>query len=225
MIRLGRFAEAEEVVGETLRRATTTFNVAAGMNQAGYLAAVQGEFDRAEELLERAWELMQHSGGFQLIGLALAWRLSLCLWRAQAERAHRLVEEAMERITAAEGQLIYTAEVYWLAGRVHADRAEAALIRGLDAETAQAAAAAGMVAGQLAKAIATYLDGGAPPEALAFEVLLRGERERARGHNDPGPWRAAAERLSILRQPYRAAYADARRRGARAERRAAPPGR
>jgi ATP/maltotriose-dependent transcriptional regulator MalT len=210
LIRLGRFAAAEQLVSDTLARASLTFNRAAGMNLAGYLAAVRGDFDRAEELLGRAWELMQHSGGFQLLGLALAWRISLSLWRGQIERAGQLVAEAMERLDVGEGQLIYTAEVYWLAGRVHADRAEAARIRSLEAEATQATAAAEVVAARLAQATATYLVGGAPPEALAFETLLHGELDRARGNTDVQPWLMAAQRFNALGQPLRAAYADMR---------------
>jgi DNA-binding CsgD family transcriptional regulator/tetratricopeptide (TPR) repeat protein len=210
MIRLSRFAEAEQLVEKTLERATIAFNVAAGLNQAGYLAAIRGDPDRGEELLERAWELMQHSGGFQLIGLALAWRISLCLWCGQTERANDLAADAIERIAAAEGQLIYTGEAYWLVGRVHADRAEAARIRGREAEATQAAAAAKATADGLAHAIATYLAGGAPPEALGFAAMLRGERERAYGNKDVESWRSAAQQFNSLKQPYRAAYAEMR---------------
>jgi hypothetical protein len=71
-------------------RAALSFNIAGSMSIAGYLAGVRGDPERAQDLLEPAWELMQHSGSFQLVGLALAWRIALSLWRGELDRARRM---------------------------------------------------------------------------------------------------------------------------------------
>jgi DNA-binding CsgD family transcriptional regulator/tetratricopeptide (TPR) repeat protein len=210
LIRLGRYAQAGRVIGPAFQNATLAFNIAATRSVAGFLAAVRGDFGRAEALLDEAWEQMQQSGSFQLIGLALAWRITLCLWQGQLERAARLAAEAMRRAAGAEGQLIYTAELYWLAARVQADRALRAGTVGDRCGAQQAAQEAELVAAKLGRAIAGYAGEGAPPEALAFELLVRAELMRAGGQASVGSWRAAAEAFGALRQSSRAAYAQMR---------------
>jgi ATP/maltotriose-dependent transcriptional regulator MalT len=210
LIRLGRFGDADSVIRPAVENATLQFNIAATKNVAGYLAAARGEFDVAEDLLEQAWELMQRSGGFQLIGLGLAWRISLYLWRGDAERARRLADEALTQASQAEGQLMYNAALTWLAARAQADRAARArdLRDHADAERAVNAAATALT--RLSEAIGSYPGAGAPPESLAFQTLASAELDRARGTRDIGAWQAAAERFAALGEAYHAAYADMR---------------
>jgi DNA-binding CsgD family transcriptional regulator/tetratricopeptide (TPR) repeat protein len=210
LIRLGRYAQASRVIGPAFENATLSFNVAATRTVVGFLAAVRGDFERAEALLDEAWEQMQHTGGLQLIGLALAWRITLCLWRGQLERAGRLAHEGVQRACEAEGQLIYTAELYWLAARVQADRALRARTVGDRFEAGKMTQQAEAVAAKLGQAIAGYAGDGAPPEALAFELLAHAELGRASGEAFAGSWRAAAQAFDALRQASRAAYAEMR---------------
>jgi ATP/maltotriose-dependent transcriptional regulator MalT len=210
LIRLGRFAEAQRVIAPAFENATLVFNIAATRNVAGYLAGVRGEFDQADALLEEAWELMQHTGGFHVIGLAMAWRIALCLWRGELERAHVLAHDGMERVTRAEGQLLYTADLYWLAARAEADRAETARAQGHTVTANESSREAAATASALARAIADALGGEAPPEARAFAILVDAERARAQGSYDPLEWEAAAERLGELGRPYPVAYAKMR---------------
>jgi ATP/maltotriose-dependent transcriptional regulator MalT len=163
------------VIGAALENATLAFNIAATRSVAGFLAAVRGDFERAEELLDEAWEQMQHSGSFQLIGLTLAWRITLYRWQGQLERAGRLAAEGLQRAAGAEGQLIYTAELYWLAARVQADRALRAWTVGDRFEAGKVTQQAEAAVAKLGQAIAGYAGDGAPPEALAFELLVRAE--------------------------------------------------
>jgi ATP/maltotriose-dependent transcriptional regulator MalT len=210
LIRLGRYAQASRVIGPAFENATLSFNIAATRTVAGFLAAVRGDFDRAEALLDGAWEQMQHTGSFQLIGLALAWRITLCLWRGQLERAGRLAQQGVQRASEAVGQLIYTAELYWLATRVQADRALRARTVGDRFEAGKVTQEAEAVAAKLRQAIAGYAGDGAPPEALAFELLVRAELGRISGEGSAGSWRAAVEAFDALRQVSRAAYAEMR---------------
>jgi ATP/maltotriose-dependent transcriptional regulator MalT len=210
LIRLGRFAQAERVISPAVENATLVFNVAASGNVAGYLAAVRGEFDQAHALLEDAWELMQGSGGFQLIGLGLAWRISLRLWRGQLAEAAALAREGLERAASAEGQLMYNAALTWLAARIDADLAERARALGRGADAHDAAAAADSACASLAAAIDSYPGAGAPPESLAFRALAGAEAARARGEHAADAWRSAAGRFGALGEAYHAAYAEMR---------------
>jgi DNA-binding NarL/FixJ family response regulator len=78
------------------------------------------------------------------------------------------------------------------------------------------------VAAKLGQAIAGQAGDGAPPEALAFELLVRAELGRASGEAVTGSWRAAVEAFDALRQASRAAYAEMREAEAMALRGATP---
>ena len=207
--RMGRLTEAEQILQPGLERATTSFNVAGLTSIAGHLAAERGSFDTAERLLREAWELMQRSGGFQLIGPATAWATSMYLQRGELERARERVADGLARIAEAEPDLIYNAELYWLAVRVQADLAN----RQDAAETSpgeRAEALASALLADLDEVIAGMPGDGAPPEAIAFRALAYAELTRLRGDADPESWRAAGELFGELDEALRVAYAQFR---------------
>ncbi|MBV9606946.1 MAG: AAA family ATPase [Solirubrobacterales bacterium] len=210
LLRMGRLREAERVIQSALDGATNAFNVAGLENIAGHLAAERGEFDAAEQLLERAWELMQRSGGFQLIGPASAWRVMLHLQRGEFDLARERLGEGLDRVTGSEGDLIYNAELFWVAARVAADLAERAGSPGGGDVAAQAAAVAAAAIDEFDRVIAGVPGDGAPPEALALRALAAAELARLRGEHDPQPWRSAAHQFRRLSEDLRAAYADFR---------------
>ncbi len=198
LARMGRFSEAERVAEPAHEAATTPFSVSAVNAIWGHLAAERGRFDVAERFLDDAWRLMQRTGGFQLIGPCAAWMTSMHVARGQLERARERVSDGLARAAGKEPDLIYNAELYWLAVRVEADlpdgRHEQArkALEGLDA------------------AVASYTGDGAPPEALAFRELARAEYTRLTGEADPEAWRNAGDRFRVLDELYKAAYADFR---------------
>jgi class 3 adenylate cyclase len=198
LARMGRFAEAERVLRPALEAATTPFNIAATKSIAGYLEAVRGNFDLGERLLDEGGELMQHSGGFQLIGPNQAWTTTLHLWRGELDEARERVADALERFAVKEPDLIYNAELYWLGVRVEAEAEGPS-----DAHALEILAA-------MDEAIAQIPGDGAPPEALAFRELAQAEFTRITGEPDPTKWRAAGASFRALDQRYRAAYADFR---------------
>lgn len=210
LARMGRFAEAEDVVRPTMEAATTPFSVAASKSISGYLAAVRGDFVVAERLLSEAWALMQRSGGFQLIGPALAWAVSLHLWRGEIHMAEQRLAEGLERIAKAEPDLIYNAELYWLGVRVQADLVGERFRPDDDDERRRAKQRASAVLVAMDEAIAVTPGGRAPPEALAFRALADAELGRLRGKHDPRPWRIAGERFDALDESYRVAYTEFR---------------
>ncbi|HEX4283098.1 MAG TPA: AAA family ATPase [Solirubrobacteraceae bacterium] len=210
LLRMGRLEDADRIIRPALDGATSPFNVAGLENIAGHLAAERGEFDAAEPLLERAWELMQRSGGFQLIGPASAWRVMLHLQRGEPERARERLAEGLSLVQDSEGDLIYNAELFWLAARVAADLAERAHLPGWGDVAAQAADVAAAAIDEFDRIITRARGDGAPPEALAFRALAAAEFARLRCERDPEPWRVAADRFRELSEALRAAYADFR---------------
>jgi class 3 adenylate cyclase/tetratricopeptide (TPR) repeat protein len=210
LARMGRLAEAEKVIEPAMRAATTPFNVAASSSISGYLAAERGEFDVAQRLLSEAWALMQRSGGFQLIGPAQAWMVSLDLWRGELATAEQRVFEGLARIAKAEPDLIYNGELYWLAVRIQADL-EARNDRPLDPTLRERLEGrAGAVLADLDEVIAGTPGDGAPPEAIAFRALAYAELCRLRAEHDPEPWRTAGAQFRALDEVYRVAYTNFR---------------
>jgi DNA-binding CsgD family transcriptional regulator/tetratricopeptide (TPR) repeat protein len=208
--RMGRLQDAERMIRPALEGATSAFNVAGLQNIAGHLAAERGEFDVAEPLLERAWERMQRSGGFQLIGPASAWRVMLHLQRGEFDLARERLSGGLSRVEGSEGDLIYNAELFWLAARIAADLAERAKLPGGGDAAAQAAEVAAAAIGEFDRVISRVRGDGALPEALAFRALAAAELARLRGGHDPGPWRVAADKFRELSEALRVAYADFR---------------
>ncbi len=210
LARMGHLAEAERVVRPALEAATTPFNVAASKSIYGHVAAERGDFARADLLLTDAWALMQRSGGFQLIGPAQAWLVSLRLWRAEFEEAERLVSDGLHRVAQAEPDLIYNAELYWLAVRIQADLANRQDAAGAPTRRERAEAQASTVLADLDEVIARTPGEGAPTEAIAFRALAYAELTRLRGEGNPEPWRAAAKLFDELDEALRVAYTQLR---------------
>jgi DNA-binding CsgD family transcriptional regulator len=153
---------------------------------------------------------MQDTGNFQVIGLALGWRISLRLWRGQLDQAAGLARDGLERMAGAEGQLMYTAAPMWLAARVQADRAAHARTLGREVDARGAATAADDACARLGEAIANCPGAGAPPESLAFQALAAAEAGRARGGHGVEAWATAAQRFARLGEAYQTAYAEMR---------------
>lgn len=210
LTRMGRLDDAERVLSPALERATSPFNVAGCTSIAGRIAAERGDFELAERRLERAWALMQRSGGSQLIGTASAWRVSLELQRFALDRAGERLAEGWSLLERSEGELIYNAELYWLAARVQADVAELARARGDPDGVARALESAAVALGDFDRVLSRASGDGPPPEALAFRALAEAELARLHGARDPGPWQVAAERSRELSAALRVAYADFR---------------
>jgi DNA-binding CsgD family transcriptional regulator len=145
--------------------------------------------------------------GVQIIGGAGAYRVQLQLQLGELERAHERLAEGLSMVMGAEGNLINTAPLFWLAARVAAEFAQRAGPSG----GGEAAADTTTVAlAEFDRAIELAGGDQAPPEALAFRALAEAELTRLRGERDPQSWQAAAELFRALSEPLNAAYADLR---------------
>jgi ATP/maltotriose-dependent transcriptional regulator MalT len=210
LLRIGRLAEAERMLQPALENATSPFNVAGAQAFAGRLAIERGELDLAQSHLDPAWELMQRSGGFQLIGPTMAARVLLEIRRGKLGRARERASEGLDRAAAAPGNLRYNAELYWLAVRVEAELAERARVSG-DQEAVRASERAAIAAvGTISETVSQVPGDGAPPESVAFLALAQAELTRLRGERDPAPWNIAAQRFGAIGAVYPAAYAQFR---------------
>ena len=207
--RIGRLADAEQMIGPALENATTTFNIAASYCFAARLALLRGDLDLAERRLERAWSLMQRTGGFQLIGPALATRVLLELARSDLQRARERAREGLERAGLNEGQSLFTAELYWLAVRVEADLAEQART-GEDSDAVGQCERIAVAALDKFKLRLSEAGGDRPPESIAILALAEAELTRLRAKRDPEPWTRAADGFRAIGAQYPAAYAELR---------------
>jgi DNA-binding CsgD family transcriptional regulator/tetratricopeptide (TPR) repeat protein len=208
--RIGQLAEAERTLQPVLDNATSPFHVAGSHLFAGRLAVERDELDRAEQLLDSAWALGQRSGGFQVVGLAIAARVLLEIRRGELERARERAREGLECVAGVEGDLIYNAEIYWLAVRIEADLAERARTLRDDEAVDKCETNAVAVLDALTTIIGKVPGDGAPPEARAFHALAEAELARLRGERTVAPWEVAAERFRSLGTRYPAAYAELR---------------
>jgi class 3 adenylate cyclase/tetratricopeptide (TPR) repeat protein len=208
--RLGRYAQAEDIIAPVMEAASAPFAVASLKSLAGQLAVERGDFALAERLLSEAWPLLERSGGSQLIGPAQAAWVSLYLLRGELEAAEQRVAGALDRIAPDEPELIDNAALYWLAARTQAELATVGDGADDPDRQAHAAARAEVVVADMDKAIAAIPGAGAPPEALAFRALAFAELARARGEPDQAAWHAAGKRFGELGEAYREAYAHFR---------------
>jgi ATP/maltotriose-dependent transcriptional regulator MalT len=221
LLRVGRLAEAERMIESLLENVTTPFNVAAGHCNAGRLAVERGELDVAQDELERAWALMQRSGGLQLIGLAMAALVLLEIRRGELDRARERARDGLYRV-ATEPVNLYSAELYWLAVRVEAELAELARPMGHSEKVDRSEEAAVAVLDAFDQAVGQVAGDGPPPEAVAYQALARAELTRLRAERDPEPWNGAAQRFRAIGIVYAAGYAELRAAEALALARARP---
>jgi DNA-binding CsgD family transcriptional regulator/tetratricopeptide (TPR) repeat protein len=208
--RIGRLGEAERMLQPALESATTPFNIAACHNFAGRIAVERGELDLAARLLERGWALVEGSGGFQLIGPAIAALVLLEIRRGELYRARERARDGVERAVATPGDVMYTAELHWLAVRVEAELAELARASRDQESVGECGQLAEEAFQSLDRLVGQVPGEGPPPEAVAFLALAGAELSRVRAERDPEPWSAAARTFGTIGLDYPAAYADFR---------------
>jgi class 3 adenylate cyclase/tetratricopeptide (TPR) repeat protein len=207
-LRLGRLAEAERICNEVTPRGHTA--AASRHRILGELAAARGELDVARAELERAAELAKGMGGVEWWPAAMAALGLVHLRQGRPDDA----AEALDAAVAAVDDLEYKAwlpdfvDVYPIAVRVRADRAEHARSAGSD--PAEDVAVAHGAQDALEHMLSADTAGPAPPRAHACAALTAAEVTRAGGQSDPAAWRRAADRLSSLGERYAAAYAEFR---------------
>ena len=130
--------------------------------------------------------------------------------RAQLERARERAREGHGVVAGAEWNLIYTAELYWLAVRVEAELAERTRLVGALEAVGECEQAAVAVIEALARIVSKVPGDGAPPEAAGFFALAEAELARLRADRAVDPWNVAAQRFRAIGAMYPSAYAELR---------------
>ncbi len=207
-LRLGRFAEAERICAEVTPRGHTA--AATRHRILGELAAARGELGAAEEDLERAAELAERMGGVEWWPGAMAALGLVQLRQGRHDDAVRTLDAALAAVddTEYKAWLPDFADIYPIAARVRADRAENARAAGERPDDEIAAAQAAHDAFE--RMLAADTAGPAPPRGTACRLLTAAEVTRAGGRSDPASWRLAADHLGALGERYPAAYAEFR---------------
>jgi class 3 adenylate cyclase/tetratricopeptide (TPR) repeat protein len=204
-LRRGEFDEVGRLCEEAMPRGHTA--AAPRHHTNGRLALARGELAQAESELERAEELARGLGGPEWWPAILADLGQLRLWQGRLDDAEEFLRRALEAVREPQYApwLPDFADVYPMAARVAADRAED---DGIEAAGAAAAAAAAVAA--LDAMLAGIPGDLRPPRPAACRGLTAAEATRAAGRPEPEAWRLAADRFRALSEPYTVAYAHFR---------------
>ncbi len=193
LVRLGRLDEAQEFVAMGLETPIEGIDLAVLHCVAAEIALHRGDLGQARENLDRA----ERAGGRTtdvMIRAMLTDRSALvCVVGGDPDRTVALVDEA---IVDDDQYLFYTARIYALALRAHADRAERARAVG-DADTIVDAERSGRA---ILARFERFLDadrwlGSPPAETVARGALARAELGRLEGAPDPERWESVATLL------------------------------
>jgi tetratricopeptide (TPR) repeat protein len=204
-LRRGEFDEVVRLCEEAMPRGHTA--AAPRHHTVGRLALARGDFAQAESELERAEELARGLGGPEWWPAILADLGRLRLGQGRLDDAEEILRRALEAVKEPQYApwLPDFADVYPMAARVAADRAENDRAHGEDAAAAAAAALAALDA-----MLARIPGERRPPRPAACLALTAAEVTRAAGRPDPEAWRLAAVRFRALSEPYTVAYAQFR---------------
>ena len=203
LLQLGRWNEAEHVLGDVIDRSPTGVNAGMAYRNLGFLWAERGAFDAAARALDQAEAQIHRSLGSMTLGPPAAARASLELWANHPEAAASLVSDCLQRVGDSE-YVFFTARVHELGTRACAEIAARAAG---DAQTAaQQAAAARKLLDRLDGLIAR-LTGTTPPLVRASRTAAAAECARIEQSGDAALWADARRDWEACENRYHAAYA------------------
>ena len=207
LVRLGRLDEAERLAATGLETRIEGIDTAILKSVASEISLLQGNRDAAETELERAVRAAGRTTDWMIRAMLADRHALLAVLSGDPDRAAALVDEAIASM--ADGEYVfYTARMYALAVRAHADRAERARALGDVATAAEAersgAAIVGRVEGLL---VPDRWLGSPPPETVARGLQAAAELERLRDASDPTTWSTVAGRWAELDFKLELAYA------------------
>jgi ATP/maltotriose-dependent transcriptional regulator MalT len=205
---LGRWDDADASTALGLRRgATDRAELWLATNRARLLTA-RGDYDEAAALLERAQSVEDRLGGTEFASPLLAAQTELAAWQGRLAEVRTAAAKGIE-LAAKPGPP--DPSLAWMAAtvlRAEADAAAAVRTHGTDAERAAAAAVIARIERTAEAAAATtreLLAGSTRGRALV--ELLRAERARLAGRDDPAAWAGVALGWTEAGRPFPAAYA------------------
>jgi len=208
LFELGRWEDATRLVETAAQRGPTGITEMAVLAPSAELAIAQGNFARAQELLDRAAILCRNVLTPLYHRKLLEPRAELAIWQGRLEDAIAAVSEGL-RLFAQSDERSFAGRLFMLGLRAQADRAELARARQAAADAAAAQQQGCALLEEAGRLAANPLDPTASilPEGPAVAALCEAEKSRLDGRCDPDLWAAAAARWDELGRPYPAAYA------------------
>jgi DNA-binding CsgD family transcriptional regulator/tetratricopeptide (TPR) repeat protein len=207
LVRLGRLDEAEELVATGLRTHIEGIDTAILKSVASEINLLRGDLEAAETELQHAVRAAGPTTDWAIRAMLADRHALVAVLSGDPDRAVGIVDEAIRSMHSGE-YVFYTARIYALGVRAHADRAERARALG-DAETTAEAERSGSA---IAERLQRLLDsdgwqGSPPPESVARAALAAAELERLRGAPNPRAWSVVAARWADLGLNLELAYA------------------
>ncbi len=205
LVRLGRLDEAQEFVVMGLETPIEGIDLAVLHCVAAEIALHRGDLRQARASLDRAERAGGRTTDVMMRAMLTDRSALLGVVGGDPDRTAALVDEAG---VGDDEYVFYTARVYALALRAHADRAERARAVG-DADTIADASRSGRaILGRFERFLAAdrWLD-SPPAETVARSALARAELGRLDGPPDPDGWDSVAARWRELGFPLDLAYA------------------
>jgi DNA-binding CsgD family transcriptional regulator/tetratricopeptide (TPR) repeat protein len=206
MLVLGRIAEASAMVDHALAMGPTGIASTSLQQGRAEVELALGDKQSARAAMDRGM-----TGNFELSlplwdGQRMAIAAELELWDGDPDSALRLVMGTLERLEEREC-LMYTAPLYALGGRAHADKAGTARVLKRAGDVAAARAAATALADRFDSVAAATLSSSATiPHCDAWRAQLDAESTRIDGSGDAGAWRVARQRWDELGAVLRSLY-------------------
>ena len=202
LIRLGRWAEADELTAGALRTLPEGVFGATLQELRAELAAMRGRYDEAARELRAARRMMGDTTDVQFTQPVRYTDALIELGRANLPAARDAVAAGLTGPDVSWAAR-YAWPLLWLAMRIEADEATRSRDRRqpVPVDTHQRCARFAQVAAELATP--------APP-SHGYRALVAAEQARAAGTDDPAAWSAAVTAWQDAGEPYPLAYAQLR---------------
>ncbi len=199
LLRLGRWAEAEQLTADALATAPEGVFGATLLQLRAETAAMRGRYDEAAAELDSAQQALGDTAGAQFVQPMRYVEAMIALGRGELAAGRTAVAAGLAgQATVLGGR--YTWPLLWLGLRIEADQAVASRDR-----RQKIPARSGQRRSEINK-IAVDLDTPVP-SALGYRALLLAEEARAAGAGEPEAWSAAVTAWQDAGEPYPLAYA------------------
>jgi ATP/maltotriose-dependent transcriptional regulator MalT len=188
LIRLGRYEEADRVVGASLASDPEGIFAAALLDARCQISVRQGRFDRARQDVTRARAMLADQAELQF---TRAFAVTDARLRLHDGDLHAALAGLRSELDSPDSEPRYDWYLLWLALSIHAHQAQQARARG------EAIPSLDPVFSRVLEQLRPDAD---PPRA--FRAMCAAQLDRARGRHDPDAWDRVAAQWRTLRRPY-----------------------
>ncbi len=210
LCRLGRLAEADEVVRRMLEAGSSGMGAVTLGDGHADVALARGEADKAAEGVRWARDALGKTRDSMFFGPTAAIEVELALLRGEPEDAARIFEDALEAMAGQEEYAFSTARLYARGIRAYAELSERAQALDDAALIANAERRAALALERFDAVLAPerYEEGSVARTAVAYRAVAEAEMSRIAGRSDPDAWRAAARYWEQLEMALERVYAE-----------------